>query len=118
MEEHAWIRSCTNIFTLKRDSNDSGTIIMATGDNRSLESLLDFPGGITKVLEKLDTLEFDIFEFKDNSKDRELTTLTSLLLHKHSLYSGLHISLQKFIVFMDKISSGYNNVKYHNKTHG
>jgi len=118
MEEHAWIKSCTSIFTLKRDSNDSGTIIMATGENnRSLESLLEFPGGITKVLETIDSLEFDVFEFKEKSNGRELTTLTSLLFHKHSLFAGLHIPLNKFIFFMDKISSGYNNVKYHNKTH-
>lgn len=117
MEEHAWIKSCTNIFNLKRGSNDSGTIIMAASDNKSLESLLDFKFNVSKVMEKVDTLEFDIFDFKDSCNDRELTTLTSILLHKHSLYSGLHIHINKFLFFMDKISSGYNNVKYHNKTH-
>lgn len=117
IEEHAWIKSCTNVFKLKRDSNDSGTIIMAAADNRSLESLLDFKTSVTQVMEKLDTLEFNIFDFKDNSKGRELTSLTSLLLHRHSLYAGLHIPINKFLVFMDKISAGYNNVKYHNKTH-
>lgn len=117
MEEHAWIKSCTNIFRLKRDSNDSGTIIMATADNKSLESMLDMKQTATKILEKVDSLEFDIFEFQKDSNGRELTSLTSLLLHKHSLYSGLHISVSKFLVYMDKISAGYNNVKYHNKTH-
>ena len=64
MEESAWIRSCTNIFSLRRDSNDPGTIIMGGGDNKSLESLLDFKENIIKTIEELDTLEFDIFELK------------------------------------------------------
>ena len=118
MEENAWIKSWTNIIKLKRDSNDSGTIIMAASDNKSLESLIDLPTSyITRVMERLETLEFDIFEFKEKWKDRELSWISSLLLHKHSLYSGLHISINKYLFFIDKISSGYNNVKYHNKTH-
>ena len=117
MEESAWIKSCTNVVKLKRDSNDSGTIIMAATDNKSLESLLNFKHNIPKTIEKLDTLEFDIFDFKGKTENRELTTLTSLLLHKHSLYSGLHIPINKFLVYMDKINSGYNNIKYHNSTH-
>lgn len=64
MEENAWIKSATNIFRLKRDSNDSGTIIMTAGDNRSLESLLDFPRNLSKVIESLDSFEFDILNFK------------------------------------------------------
>ena len=118
MEENAWIRSCTNVYRLKRDSNDTGTIIMTATDHRSLESLLDFPRSITKIIETLDTLEFNIFDFKEECVDRELTCVASLLLHKHSLYSGLKININQFLIFMDKLSSGYNeHVKYHNKTH-
>lgn len=118
MEENAWIKSWTNIIKLKRDSNDSGTIIMAASDNKSLESLIDLPTSyITGIMEKLETLEFDIFEFKEKCNDRELSWISSLLLHKHSLYAGLHIPINKYLIFIDKISSGYNNVKYHNKTH-
>ena len=118
MEEHAWIRSCSNVFKLKRDSNDSGTIVMSVAQNKSLESLLNFKYNFTQTMESLDTLEFDIFEFREMTQNRELTSLTSLLLQKHSLYSGLLINVNKFIQFMDKVASGYNyNVKYHNATH-
>lgn len=119
MEEQAWIKECTNIAKLKRDSNDSGTVVMIIGSqNKSLESLLNLNFSFTKIMEKLDTLEFDIFDLKEKTNDKELTTLTSLLLHKHSLYSHFHIPINKFLRFMDKITSGYNrNVKYHNATH-
>ena len=118
MEENAWIKSWTNVVKLKRDSNDYGTIIMAVSDHKTLESIIDLPiSYISTVMEKIETLEFDIFEFKEKCKDRELSWIASLLLHKHSLYSGLHISINKFMGFINKISSGYNNVKYHNKTH-
>ena len=91
---------------------------MAASDNRSLESLLNFKCNFTQTMESLDTLEFDVFNFKEKTHNRELTTLSSLIMHKHSLYSGLHIPINKFLIFMDKISSGYNaNVKYHNATH-
>lgn len=91
---------------------------MASSDHKTLESIINLPiSYITTVMEKIETLEFDIFEFKEKCQDRELSCISSLLLHKHSLYSGLHISVSKFTRFIDKISSGYNNVKYHNKTH-
>ena len=62
MEENAWIKSCTNIVKLKRDSNDLGTIIMAVSDHKTLESLIDLPTSyIIHILEKIETLEFDIF---------------------------------------------------------
>lgn len=97
MEEFAWIKSCTSVYKLKRDSNDSGTMIMAAADNKSLESLLDFKYNLPQMMETLDTIDFNIFNFKEKTDNRELTTLASLLFHKHSLYSGLHVQINKFL---------------------
>lgn len=91
---------------------------MTVTKNKSLESLLDFKYNLTEVMESLDSLKFDIFDFKAKTENRELTSLTSLLLHKHSLYSGLSIQVNQFLVFMDKVASGYKSqVQYHNSTH-
>jgi len=91
---------------------------MTITQNKSLESLMDFKFNITEVMESLDTLEFDIFDFKVKTDNRELTSLTSLLFHKHSLYSGLNIQVNQFLVYMDKVASGYKSqVEYHNSTH-
>ena len=117
-EEHAWIRSFSNVFSLRRETNESGTIIMSVTNNHNLDSLLDAKFNITEVMEKLETLQFDIFDFKEKTENRELTTVASLLLNKHSLYNELGISPNQFLVLLDKITSGYDSkVPYHNSTH-
>jgi hypothetical protein len=68
-------------------------------------------------MDNFDKLDFDIFEFREKTNQRELTCMTALMLQKHSLYTGLKIPFEKFLKFMDKIQSGYNDVKYHNQIH-
>lgn len=63
------------------------------------------------------TNAFDIFDFKDQVNDNELTTLASMLFQKHALFTTLNINLDKFLTFINKIQAGYNIVPYHNKTH-
>lgn len=117
-EEHAWIRSFSNVFTLRRETNESGTIIMSVTNNHNLDSLLDIKFNITEVMESLETLDFDIFDFKEKTENRELTTVASLLLNKHSLYTELGIQPNEFLILLDKIASGYDTkVPYHNATH-
>ncbi|CAI2381292.1 unnamed protein product [Moneuplotes crassus] len=117
-EEHAWIRSFSNVFTLRRETNESGTIIMSVTNNHNLDSLLDVKFNITEVMESLETLDFDIFDFKEKTENRELTTVASLLLNKHSLYTELGIQPNEFLILLDKVASGYDaKVPYHNATH-
>lgn len=38
-------------------------------------------------------------------------------MQKHNVFSQLHIDLDTWLKFIDKINEGYNIVPYHNKTH-
>jgi hypothetical protein len=105
------------LLNLNRDSNELGTFIITRSKGvKNLENRLNL-SNISKILESLDTLDFDVFDFQKQTEDRELSCMTTLLLHKHSLYTGLKINFDKFLKFIERIQSGYNNVKYHNKTH-
>lgn len=71
-----------------------------------------------ELFEKADSLDFDIFKFKDEMKDSELVTLSTMLFEKHDLFKSQKIANSKFLNFVQSIQSGYKKVPYHNKTHG
>jgi hypothetical protein len=70
------------------------------------------------MLEISNTIDFDIFQLRKTSKDNELVTLSTYLMHKHKYFQSLKIVVDIFVSFMSKIQSGYKDITYHNKTHG
>lgn len=79
MEESAWVRSFSNVFELKRDSRKSGVITLQNAFSRSITQRLSVSEDVNNMMGKTDTLEFDIFELKQNIKDQFLVTMTSIL---------------------------------------
>jgi hypothetical protein len=69
-------------------------------------------------MEIIDSHEFNIFEVKKHTKENELITVITYLLHKHHIFSNLKIRMETFLKFISAVQSGYQNVTYHNKTHG
>jgi hypothetical protein len=70
------------------------------------------------MMDKINTHDFDIFEVRKNTKENELITITTFLLHKHKIFKSLKISMEKYMSFITKIQNGYKDITYHNKTHG
>lgn len=67
---------------------------------KSLEVRLGINSNAKALLEKVDTMEFDIFEFKREVEDNELVCLSGYLFSKHALFTTLNISMEKLISFM------------------
>ena len=54
---------------------------------------------------------------RDSTKENELITSVTYLLHRHKVFQSLKISVETFLTFIAKIQSGYKDITYHNKTH-
>ena len=52
------------------------------------------------------------------TREYELIAVASYLFHKYKYFSKLNIPVDCFVGFIAKISTGYKEVAYHNKTHG
>jgi hypothetical protein len=63
-------------------------------------------------------LEFDIFKVRELTKSNEMVVTISYILAKENIFEALDISFETFQRFIKKISAGYKNVSYHNRTHG
>lgn len=72
------------------------------------------------MLEKANTLLFDVFKFKDATDEKELYVLTSYLLHKHNIFREMKMDPEIFFKFITRVQDYYNPgfIEYHNKTHG
>ena len=66
-------------------------------------------------MERIGSLDFDIFRLKELVEDKELTLITSYILAKHNIFNL--ISYETFKKYMILISKGYKDITYHNKTH-
>ena len=69
-------------------------------------------------LTKVSSLEFDIFKVRELTKSNEMVCTISYILAKENIFEDLDMSFDNFQRFIKKISSGYKNVTYHNRTHG
>ena len=69
------------------------------------------------MMETVDSHDFNIFEVKRSTKENELITIMTYILHKHNVFSSLSIKMETFFNFANSVQNGYNNVSYHNKTH-
>jgi len=65
----------------------------------------------------IDTLEFDIFSFKEITGGEELALITYYLFERHNFFELLNIEIPVFSNFIRKIQSGYLPNPYHNSTH-
>jgi hypothetical protein len=68
-------------------------------------------------LEKIETVEFNIFTVRKTTLENELVTVITYLLHKEQLFSSININIDTWMRFITKIQSGYKDIAYHNKTH-
>lgn len=80
MEENAWVKTCSNVFVLKWDSTGQGMIILEKVYTKTLETWFGLSKNAQMLFEKIGEKDFDIFEFKWETKDNELVTLSSLIL--------------------------------------
>lgn len=118
MEENLWIRSCSTVTATKKLSRMSSMIVILNRKSSSLQNKLNITQKTKEMFEKVDCLDFDIFQFREETKNSELVTLSMMLFEKHNLFKTCKISNSKFINFAKSIQTGYKKVQYHNKTHG
>ena len=118
MEENLWIRSCSTVTATKKLSRMSSMIVIMNRKSSALQNKMNITQKTRTMFEKVDNLDFNVFELKEESKDNELVTLAILLFEKHDLFKTCKISNSKFVNFTKSLQSGYKKVQYHNKTHG
>jgi hypothetical protein len=68
-------------------------------------------------LERIGSLEFNIFQLQAETGQNELVTAVSSILAREDIFSVLDIPFETFMRFIGKIQQGYNQVSYHNKAH-
>lgn len=82
-----------------------------------IEDLLHLNPETSDMLNMITTTDFDIFTIRSATKENELLTTITYLLHKHQVFSNLKISIDTFLSFIAKIQGGYRDITYHNNTH-
>ena len=68
-------------------------------------------------MEKIEFYSFNIFNVREHTNGGELETVLGYLFAKEGIFEDVPLNKQKFFGFCKKISSLYNDVSYHNKTH-
>ncbi len=66
----------------------------------------------------IETMNFDVFLFKKECNNEELVIICTYLMDKHNLFKDLKIDPDRFQSYAKTIQAGYNDVVYHNATHG
>jgi len=62
-------------------------IILEKVYTKTLETRFNLSKNAQSMFEKISEKDFDIFEFKRETKDNELVILPSLILQKHNVFS-------------------------------
>jgi hypothetical protein len=120
-EAMRWIKSIQgNKKDAKRDSADIRQNISSKMDSINIDKELSLTPQSKALLKNANTLNFDIFNFKEVVEEKELFVISSYLLHKHDLFRGSKIDPEVYFKFITRIQDYYNPgfVEYHNKTHG
>jgi hypothetical protein len=118
MEENLWIRSCSSASQTRKLSRMSSVIISVNRKSSSLQNKVGMTKAGKKMLENVDSLSFNIFEFNKELNGGELVAIANMLFEKHNLFKTMKINSSKFLTFTKNIMGGYKHVPYHNKTHG
>lgn len=82
-----------------------------------MEQILNLDQMTVSHLRIIETVEFDIFKIKEYTKDNEMVTVISHLMAKEKIFDKVPILNEKFLEFIKKVQSSYNDILYHNKTH-
>ena len=67
---------------------------------------------------KIKYIHFNIFSLHQEHERHYFVPVIALILAKERCFQELNVSFETFLHFIHKIKTGYNNVPYHNKTHG
>jgi hypothetical protein len=70
-----------------------------------------------KVIDKLNTLEFDVFVYKDNGDEDMIILLTMIMFHKLGLVEEFNISELTLFRFCKSVCLRYRSVPFHNFYH-
>ena len=69
-------------------------------------------------LNRIHLLNFNIFQLCNETEKHEFVPTITMILARERCFTDLPVSFETFMRFILKIKNGYNNVPYHNKTHG
>jgi len=116
----SWVKSIQG----KSNVNKNNIEIKSSNSKRvstvEVEDKLEITAIAKTMLEKVNSLDFNIFNFKDEVEEREVFVLSSHLLQKHGLFQSCKIDPDVYFRFIKRIQDYYNPswIEYHNKTHG
>lgn len=117
----SWVKSIQG----RQTDEKRGSAISNAGNNRRVSTIevvekLELTPTANKMLESVNQLDFNIFEFKDEVNERELYVLSTFLLQKHGLFESCKIDPDIYTKFIQRVQDYYNPswIEYHNKTHG
>ena len=104
----------------RKNSFDIKQNIEGRMDTININERLNLTAKSKFMLEKANTLEFNIFDFKNEVEEQELFVLTSYMMHKHELFRSFKMDPEVFFKFVKRAQDYYNHsfIEYHNKTHG
>jgi hypothetical protein len=88
MEENLWIRSCSTVSNARKLSRMSSMIVIMNRKSSALSNKMNITEKAEKLFEKVDSLDFNVFEFKEEMKEAELVTLSTMMFEKHGLFKG------------------------------
>ena len=83
-----------------------------------MEQILNLNEESKEELSEICSHDFDIFKLRQSTKENELVTVVCHILAREGIFDKLPIANEKFLMFIQKIQSTYNDITYHNKTHG
>ena len=97
--------------------NSANMKIYLSINTDAVEQILNLDPITITHLKKIETMDFDIFKIREQTKDNELVTIICHLMAKEEIFDSLPILNEKFLSFIKKVQSSYLDITYHNKTH-
>jgi hypothetical protein len=83
----SWVKSIQGNTGEKRKSAENSSMIKEKVSNIDIVKKLNLTPKAIKMLDKVDTIDFNIFEFKEEVEEQEMYVISSYLLHKLNLFS-------------------------------
>lgn len=120
-EAMSWVKSIQGRSKEERKSSvEASVLIYKKINNIDIAKELNLTAVSKEMLKSANSLNFNIFDFKDEVKENEMHVLVSYLMHKHGLFQSCKIDPEVFFKFIKRIQDYYNPnfIEYHNKTHG
>lgn len=90
----------------------------ASINEQAVAAILGLNDAVKLELTKIDQYNYNIFEVRDKTNGNELTTTIAQILAREKIFDNISVVNEKFVSFLVKIQSSYNNITYHNKSHG